>query len=113
MLAHPVGEAVGINPVDPALQDRRHREPPEREGQDQGVGPQQLVLLRDHILRRRAVGERVARCGGHAPTLASLSKRWPHRSERHLDQSGFPRSAFRIIGKLSQQREQLQEIVGI
>ena len=39
VLADAIGEPVGVHPIDPALEDRRHGEPPERELQDQGVGP--------------------------------------------------------------------------
>lgn len=45
MFADPVGEAAGIDAIDPTLEDRRHAEPPERELQDQRIGPAQLVLL--------------------------------------------------------------------
>jgi hypothetical protein len=45
MLADTIGEAVGVHPVDPALEDRRHGVPPQRELEDQRVGPQQLVDL--------------------------------------------------------------------
>ncbi len=46
-----VGEAVGHHPVDPALHDSRHAEPPERELQNQEIAPQQLFLLGHHVRR--------------------------------------------------------------
>jgi len=61
VLAYTVGEAVGINPIDPALEDGRHREPPERELQDQRIGPAQFVLFGGDVRALPAAGERTAR----------------------------------------------------
>ncbi|MCY1235554.1 hypothetical protein D9M72_481760 [compost metagenome] len=59
VLAHAVGKAVGVDALDPAFQDRRHREPPQRELQDHRIGPAQLVLLARDIVALQAVLERV------------------------------------------------------
>jgi hypothetical protein len=41
-------ETVRVHPIKPALEDRRHAVPPERELKNHGIGPKQLTLfLRD------------------------------------------------------------------
>ena len=56
VLADAVGEAIGIDPVDPSLEYRRHREPPQRKLQDERIGPPQLVLLAGDIEALTATG---------------------------------------------------------
>lgn len=46
-----VGKAEGVDPFDPALQDRRHAVPPQRKLQDHSIGCEQLLLLGDHVGR--------------------------------------------------------------
>ncbi len=53
MLADAIGETIGVHPIDPALEDRRHGVPPERKLQDQGVGPQQILDLSRDIFGQR------------------------------------------------------------
>ncbi len=88
MLADAVREAERVHALDPALQDRRHREPPQRKLQDERVGPAQLVLLACDVGRLRAVLERMlrierrieARIGPACGIVVGVERRFPlHR----------------------------------
>ncbi|MNT16198.1 hypothetical protein D3C72_1512880 [compost metagenome] len=95
MLSHAVGEAIGIDTLHPALEDRRHREPPEGKLQDQRIGPTQLVLLPGDVRALPAVGERPlgvqgrveARSGLVVQAVAGIERGFPvHRIQvRDLD----------------------------
>jgi len=45
MFAEAVGEAIGVDALDPALEDGGHRIPPQRKLQDDRVSPKQFLLL--------------------------------------------------------------------
>ncbi len=64
VLADAIGKSVGKHPVYPAFEDRGHGEPPERELQDQNVGPAQFRDLNFDIVRQRVIFEGVL--GGRA-----------------------------------------------
>lgn len=78
MLADAIGEAIGIYPIDPALEDRRHRIPPERKLKDERVGPQQLLLLDPHVFGERLGRERLAGSRSNLQTRVR-SERWEVR----------------------------------
>ncbi|MNT67881.1 hypothetical protein D3C72_2060550 [compost metagenome] len=61
VLADAVGKTIGVDALDPAFQDGRHREPPQRELQDHRVGPAQFFLLGGDVGTLAAGGERFAR----------------------------------------------------
>ena len=52
----PIGEPIGPDPLDPALHDGRHAEPPERKDENHRVGSLQFCLLGLHIGRLAAMG---------------------------------------------------------
>lgn len=58
-----VGKAVGEHALDPALQDGRQAEPPERKLKDHGVRRRQLLLLGGDVGRLRAARIGVPRLG--------------------------------------------------
>lgn len=61
MLADAISEAVSKDPVDPAFEDRRHGEPPEREVKDERVGPDELLDLAPDVAGQCILGKSVTR----------------------------------------------------
>ncbi|MNC52471.1 hypothetical protein D3C75_1018190 [compost metagenome] len=61
MFAHAIGKTIGIHAIHPTLQDGRHREPPQRELQDDRIGPAQLFLFGGDVGALPAGPEGVAR----------------------------------------------------
>ncbi len=57
VLSDAISETAGVHTIHPALEQCRHAEPPERELQDQGIGPEQLVLLPRDVAALRAALE--------------------------------------------------------
>ena len=49
MLADAIAETQRVDALHPALHDGRHGEPPQRELEDHGIGPQQLFLLAQDV----------------------------------------------------------------
>lgn len=75
VFADTIGEPAGIDAIHPALEDRGHGEPPERELENYRVGPAQLVLLGFHVIRQAALGEFARGRGSHFQALV----RWDVR----------------------------------
>jgi hypothetical protein len=48
-IGYAIGPARRQHAIEPALEDRRHREPPERELNQHGVGPHEFFLLSRHV----------------------------------------------------------------
>jgi hypothetical protein len=85
VLADAVGEAERVDAVDPSLEDRRHREPPQGKGEDQGVRPEKVRLLRRHVRRQGPGREGLgggrghvqARVGGQAREVGPINRALP------------------------------------
>ncbi|MNI77939.1 hypothetical protein D3C73_1342740 [compost metagenome] len=61
MFANAIRKTIGVHAVHPALEDGRHREPPQRELQDHRVSPAQFFLLGGDVGTLAAGGEGFAR----------------------------------------------------
>jgi hypothetical protein len=91
VLADAISESVGEHPVDPTLEDGRHGEPPQRELEDQGIGPQELLDLGSDIL---------GQCVGLESLLGGRGRLEPcvRREQREVGtvDLGFPAVAIEV-----------------
>jgi len=106
VLTDAISETVGIYPVDPALEDCRHREPPERELQDQRIRPAQLVLLGRDVRTLPATGERASGILGSIETRFGVAIQAVAGIDRGLPTHGIQ------VGNLDLMASRLQTVDG-